>query len=322
MKRWIIAALLACAPLQAAWGQPFQAGAQLEGTAFFRGLATARREAPVRYYLAPSQTGPRPLLLVLQGSGCGPLFGADGSATAGQDIVQQFASDRFAVLVVEKPNVTPESADSSNGETGACGADFNRAHSLETWTAAVSRAVDAALRDPRVERRAGVRVMGLSEGAIVSARLARERRDVNHVAFISGFGCDQWRDMLVVARREGESTIAETEAGLRAVAAHPRATDQFFAGQTHLFWSSFGRACPAQDLVQSQARAFIAFGTADEQIDSHGVEAIPAALIAAERDVTVRRINGGSHVLNTADTPPFANLVGIFQAALDWMAAP
>jgi len=201
MKRWIIAALLACAPLQAAWGQPFQAGAQLEGTAFFRGLATARREAPVRYYLAPSQTGPRPLLLVLQGSGCGPLFGADGSATAGQDIVQQFASDRFAVLVVEKPNVTPESADSSNGETGACGADFNRAHSLETWTAAVSRAVDAALRDPRVERRAGVRVMGLSEGAIVSARLARERRDVNHVAFISGFGCDQWRDMLVVARR-------------------------------------------------------------------------------------------------------------------------
>lgn len=311
MKHWLVAALIACGSFSTAHAQ------QLEGTAFVRGQT--RGDAPVRYYLAPSPEGPRPLLVVLQGSGCEPVFAqtSDGySASAGQDIVHQLAGGRYAVLVIDKPNA----GGASGGETGACSAAFNRAHSLPNWTSAIGRTVDAALRDPRVDARAGVRLMGLSEGAIVAARVARERRDVNHVAFISGFGCDQWGDMLVVARRTSEAEIAETEAGLRAVAAAPNAGDRFFAGQTHLFWSSFGRACPAADLAASRADVFVAYGTEDEQIDANGVEAIPAALIAAGRDVRMHRVAGGSHVLNTADTPPFANLVGVFSEALEWMA--
>lgn len=322
MKYWIAAAAVALAPWQAASATEFVAGAHVEGTAFERGLTGGA--SPVRYYLAPA-SAPRPLLVVLQGSGCGPLFApAQGglSATAGQDILQQLSGERFAVLVIEKPNVASERTSNDAGETGACSAAFNAAHSLENWTSAISRAIDAAMRDPRVDARAGVRVLGLSEGAVVAARVARERADVNHVTFISGFGCDQWGDMLVVARREGEGAIAETEAGLRAVATAPGATDRFFAGQTHLFWSSFGRACPAEDLARSRAAVFVAYGVNDEEIDGNGVEAIPAALLAAGRDVRVTRVAGGSHVLNTPDTPPFANLIGVFRDSLDWMAQP
>ncbi|MCD8537036.1 MAG: hypothetical protein LRY56_05895, partial [Burkholderiaceae bacterium] len=62
--------------------------------------------------------------------------------------------------------------------------------------------------------------MGLSEGSIVAARVSALRADVSHVAFISGFGCDQWSDMLVVARRnaEAESEGASLEEREMAVA--------------------------------------------------------------------------------------------------------
>jgi len=306
----------------------FAAGVAVEGTAFQRREVSDGRGGVIRFYLSPSAAGPRPLLLMLQGSGCEPLF-AHGKrglrATAGQDIVQRMAAGRYVVAVVEKPNVVSEGPERSDGTTDTCSAAFNRDHALDAWTKTLSRAVDAALGDPAVDRRATVRVMGLSEGAVVAAHLAAARPDVGHVTFISGFGCNQWRDVLVVARRSAEdaraaeAAVAEAQNGLAAVAADPQATDKQFDGQTHLFWSTFGRACPASDLAQSKSRVFVAFGTADEQIDANGVEAITASVIAAGKPIKVHRVYGGSHVLNTPETGGFANLLAVFSEALDWM---
>jgi dienelactone hydrolase len=306
----------------------------MTGTAFERWDVGERSVGSVRYYLAPASAGPRPLLVVVQGSGCGPLFSPDQDngghamrATAGQDIVQQLGADGFVVMVVEKPGVASESPEPDDlGTAGGCSDEFRRAHSLPSWTRRLSLAVDAAKRDPRVASDAPVRLLGLSEGAIAVARLASERSDVSHVAFISGFGCDQWRDVLVVARRQAEAAgadpveaVAEAEAGLRRVAADPSNTEAVFDGQTHLYWSTFGRACPADDLARSGADVFVAYGTADEQVDAEGVEAIPAARIAAGKSVTVRRVIGGTHVLNTPSTRPFENLVGVLKDVVGWM---
>ena len=306
----------------------FAAGTPVEGTVFQRGQISDGHGGMIRFYLSPGVGGPRPLLLLIQGSGCEALFTRSQSvltATAGQDIVQQIAAGRYVVEVVEKPNVTPEGPARADGTTDACSAAFNRDHSIEAWTATLSRAVDAALRDPSVDRNANVRLMGLSEGAVVAAHLAAARSDVGHVAFISAFGCDQWRDVLVVARKSAadakaaELAVAEAEKGLAEVAADPTATNKQFDGQTHLYWSTFGRACPAADLVRSQAKVYLAFGTADKEIDANGVEAIPAALIAAGRPIRTHRVNGGSHVLDTPESGDFANLVEVFGEALDWM---
>ncbi len=303
----------------------FVANTQVTGTTFERRVSETRHQV-IHYYLAPNPSGPRPLLLVLQGSGCEPVFKRDSngiSATAGQDIIQQMAAGRFTVMIVDKPEVVSESG-ARDGTTDACSPAFNSAHSLDAWTQALSRAVNDALRDPSVSRRTGVRVLGLSEGAVVAARLAAQRRDVNHVVFISGFGCGQWRDMLVTARRSASdnaaASVAATENAFRDIAAHPNASDRQFEGQTYLFWSTFGRACPAHDLLTSNAHVFVAYGTADEQIDANGVEAITAAFLEVGRPIDVRRVIGGSHVLDTPGSAPFANLLGVFHDALDWLA--
>jgi pimeloyl-ACP methyl ester carboxylesterase len=245
-------------------------------------------------------------------------------ATAGQDLVFGLASGRFAVLVVEKPGASVP-ATGETGTAGGCSEEFRRRHSLWEWAACISGAIDAARQRPEVDGRAPVRIMGLSEGAITAARLARERPDVSHIAFISGFGCDQWRDMLVIARRsapnpaEALAAVARTEVGLRDIAYNPADPNRFFEGQTYVFWSTFGRACPAADLAAASADVLVAYGTADEQIDPDGVEAIPAARIAVGKPVTMRRIVGGDHVLNTPGSAPFANLLGVFAESLDWM---
>jgi pimeloyl-ACP methyl ester carboxylesterase len=328
------AALLSLSPgsvafaAEAVTAPSFVAGTPANGTEFQRRQISDDHGGIIRFYLAPVAAGPRPLLLVIQGSGCEALFvrGKNGlSASAGQDIVQKMAAGRYVVAVVEKPDVMPESAARSDGTTAECSVAFNRDHALDPWTHTLSQAVDAALTDPSVDRRAGVRLMGLSEGAVVAAHLSAMRPDVTHVAFISGFGCDQWRDVLVVARRGAAdakaalAAVAEAQKGLAAVAADPTATDKQFDGQTHLFWSTFGRACPAADLSRSNASVYLAFGTADEEFDANGIEAIPAALIAGHRQVTIHRVYGGSHVLDTPGTSPFANLLGVFAEALDWM---
>ena len=330
---------LVCVAAVGAMVAAAQAGeAPLEGTAFVRG--ETRGPNPVTYYLAPAAAAHAPLLVVLQGSGCGALFSPTKEgfqATAGQDIVHQLGAGRFAVLVVEKPGVAPETSDEGTGGVSeACSAEFRAQHALDPWAKTVSRAIDAARKEEAVDARAPVRLLGLSEGSIVAARVSALRVDVSHVAFISGFGCDQWSDMLVVARRNAEAefesasleereaavakALKDMEAGFAAIAQDPANPDRYFDDQTHLFWSTFGKACPAADLAKTDANVFVALGTADEQVDANGVEAIPAARIAAGKPITMRRILGGGHILSTPERPGFDNLVGVFSEAIDWMA--
>lgn len=301
--------------------------------------AKTRGPSPVTYYLAAPEGSPRPLVVVLQGSGCEPVFveGKDGlMATAGQDVVEALAANRFAVMIVEKPFIAGKAADSGPaGEVSdGCPLPFRRAHTLENWSAAVGRAVAHARQSGAVDRTAPVSLIGLSEGAIVAARLASMRPEIGRVAFISGFGCDQWSDMLVRARLDamaGEGSIDEkisrsreavaaVEAGFATIARDPRNPNAFFEGQTHLFWSTFGKACPASDLANAKADVVVYYGTEDEAVDANGVEAITAARLAAGKPIRVERVYGGGHMLNTSADDPYGNIVAAFAGVLDWMA--
>ncbi|MDP2130400.1 MAG: hypothetical protein U0975_05055 [Erythrobacter sp.] len=299
-------------------------------------MMRAQGPTNVDYYIAHATSGPRPLVVVLQGSGCEPVFSVTNGnlqATAGQDIIHQLARQRFAVMIVQKPFVTEQSGTSGGQVSDICPPEFRRNHTLDNWAAAVSQAIDSAMLSGAVAPTEKVKLLGLSEGAIVAARLAALREDVSHVAFLSGFGCDQWSDMLVRTRIDslrGEGTdsdrksrsrqaVAELESGFAAVAQDPDNPDAYLEGQTHLFWSTFGRACPAQDLANSNADVLVYTGTDDEEIDANGIEAITASRLAARKPIRVERIYGGSHTLNTPDTNPFENLLAAFSDALDWM---
>ena len=291
-----------------------------------------------RYYLAPAAGPPKPLLVMVQGSGCAPVFrrneNGEPSGWIGQKELYRLSAGRYAVMVAEKPGVAPESERTGGGMAG-CPETFLRRHGLQSWAAALTATIDAARAHPAVSG-APIRLLGISEGAVTAAYLARRRDDVSHIAFISGFGCNLIDDMLVVVRREwlrenaearGEArqrgvaaAVSELENRFRAVFSGGAPADGLIAGQTPKFWSTFGVACPAEDLAASDAEVFVAYGTADEEISADGIEEITARRLIASKPLRVVRIVGGGHALETPDEPgPGANLSSVFRQALDWM---
>ena len=306
----------------------------VRGTAFERfAVTTASGSATV--YVESDESG-LPLVM-LQGSGCGSVFAGsekDGySGTAGQDVLVQLDGGRFRLIVVEKPGVAL--GDPATEALSECTPEFREAHSLENWSGHVNAVMDALT--PVLGATETWRVLGLSEGAVTAARLATLRDDIGHIAFISGHGCYQLDDMLVTERRnwlvanpdaEGEAVqsgiagvMEEAEATLRQIAADPTDTEADIWGQSALFWSTFGRACPARDLEDSSADLFVVYGTEDEQVVAASVEEIVARRVYAGRPVSTLRVVGGGHILNVAgDASPYDRIVDAFSRSLDFMS--
>ena len=289
-------------------------------------------------YLSPSVVEGSPLLLLIQGSGCDSVFRRNPTGslqgTAGQDVLAQLSNGRSRVVVVEKPHVAL-GQNKGGGGLSDCSDAFRADHSLENWTHALGEALDSVKTSLDLDG-GDVRVLGLSEGAVTAARLASLRDDISHVAFIGGHGCHQLDDMIVTARRNWlqrhpDATTEEKQAGaaeameasetvIASIAETPTDTSADIWGQTALFWSTFGTACPARDLADADADVFVAYGTEDEQVVADGVEEIVSRRILAGRPVEAVRIVGGNHVLQVqGDTSPFARMIDVFQRALDWM---
>lgn len=292
-------------------------------------------------YLARPEQGGDSLLLVIQGSGCDSVFSADDNgeyiASAGQDIIFALADNRYSVLIADKPRVTLGD-NGSNGGMESCGKDFRQEHSLKNWVTHIDAVIDMTKQGLPQIADTNIRIIGLSEGAVVAARVASERNDVSHVSFISGFGCNQIDDMLVVARRNwvlenpeakpeelqqgvAESVLKATE-NFKRVFSNPTDTSILIESQTPLFWSTFGMACPAQDLAQSSANVFVAFGTADEQVSADGIDEIVARRLIEGKETKVVRVVGGNHILGTkSEDSPYENLIDVFNESLDWMSS-
>lgn len=312
---------------------------RLQGTPFFKHvLSDEQTGSKLNTYLAPGSSPKSPLLVMVQGSGCDPVFttNSNGQAQsrAGQDIVTALSGGRYSVLIVDKPHVET-SATGTGGQQDGCSQAFRRDHSLDKWTSALSASIDQ-IKQEHAGAPDTIRVLGLSEGALVAARLTSVRSDVSHVAFISSFGCHQIDDMLVAARRDwiranpdatGEAlqngvaeAVAEAEAGFKTVFENPADYDTIIFGQTPQFWSTFGLACPADDLSKSDAGVFVAYGTADEQIAADGIEEIISRRLVAGKTTKAIRIVDGNHVLaSPSEAKPFDNLIGVLQSAIDWM---
>ena len=75
---------------------------------------------------------------------------------------------------------------------------------------------------------------------------------------------------------------------------------------------------PAAALLQSRARVYLAFGTADRAVPALSQEIMVARLLAAGRDVTVRRVPDAGHSLALGDAHDAENMEREYGAALAW----
>ena len=257
------------------------------------------------YYLSTAPDAAS-LILLIQGSGCVPLFAEVGAqsriATASQDVLVRVAGERARIMVVEKPGVAFNGQiGPSPGRSEGCGLEFRQRYALDDWAGVLRAALADAATDGRT-----VAILGVSEGGTAAARLSGTGF-AGPIGIISGGACFASGALLDLAyRREREglpgTSVDDTYRLLGEIAASPTEIDLFAWGQTYLRWSTFGAACNTRVLDHHPGPVFIAYGTGDAGANVAAFEDLAEVRRGESRPVQVFRVRGGDHDLSVGET--------------------
>ena len=277
----------------------------------------------ITYYISRPHAARAPILLMIQGSGCSLALttGPDGEASSSVFNLLPFASEgQFTTVVVEKPFAGP--AAGVPVPANGCSAAFNANFTADSWLAAIQASLHDARTSSWVDPRRTL-VFGGSEGAVMAALLAEADPTVTDVIALGGSGTTQAYDFIVNAYAtcfDVPRCLAQVEAQLHAITAMPDSATEFAWGHPFKRWTSFFKADPAEALMHSRARVYVGFGTADRSVPALSQEIMVAKLLAAGRDVTVRRVPDAGHSMGNPGPHEFEQVNQEYRAALAWFA--
>lgn len=309
--RWIVVAALA---FFGAFLPP--ADAQVPNPAFEKRSVTDKLGRRVTYY-ASKPSKPAPLLLMIQGSGCTSVLASQSGGSTIFNLGPFANEQRFTVIAVEKPHAERRTQD--GGIAQGCSKEFNESFTATSWLEALRASVAHARKSASVDQRRTL-VMGFSEGAVMASLLAARDPKITDVVSVGGSGTTQLFDFLVGAYDcfDASACVAQVEAQAKAISAKPQSATEFAWGHPFKRWSSFFRVDPAQELLRSKARVYLAFGTRDESVPPPSQELLAAKLMSEGRDVTVRRVADAGHSLLLRNTSDWSGLDRELRTALDW----
>jgi len=160
-----------------------------------------------------------------------------------------------------------------------------------------------------------VLAVGHSEGGIVAARVAGELPAVTHVAPLSCAGVSQLFSLAELARRRapegrGDAAVQAVYDEWAKILARPDSIDDFWLGHPYRRWSTFLKSSVIDELKRGKARVYLAHGTADAADSVIGFDVMRAELLAAGRDVTAERVEGGDHGFGVKGQSGMAKIFG------------
>jgi pimeloyl-ACP methyl ester carboxylesterase len=270
------------------------------------------------------------LMVYLDGSGAQSLFTiANGRTGVGLfGVLARMASARYHVASVEKRGVKFGECDRP-GSAESASLEYTRHATRDRRVADVRSLLDTLVRQRQVDSRRIV-LVGHSEGADVAAAVAAVDSRVTHVAFLSGGGPTQMFDLLVLTRKrmarenkspaEIEAAIRTLEDRFRQILTDPDSETKSFMGHAYRRWSSFFRSSPAEALLRTEARLFLAHGTEDESVPIESFDYLVVELLRANKEgVVVRRYPGRDHGLSDSNRPSGRPpMTDVFEEILTW----
>lgn len=322
---------------------PPVATAQELGIPFDRHEALDDFGRPITFYVSVPPAHPeakRPLVLVIQGSGCSSLWQAvpapdgaeQGRARIGgslQSMVYRDFGGEVRVIAVEKPGVNYLDNPQPPGSGDPCSDAFKTHHTPQEWSAALSTALRQSLALPGIDP-SRVLVLGHSEGADMAGYVAQANPDiVTHAACLAGAGVTQLFDMTQLAWSEqtpGES-LEDRSARVQGVydtwaliQRDPGAIDKSAWGHPYKRWSSFAAVSPVESLLATDPRTqlFLAHGTSDQAVPVASFDAGLAILASKGRTATVRRLPGLDHGFAREGDEPGSGMRTIVGEAIRW----
>jgi dienelactone hydrolase len=285
----------------------------------------------IDWYLSeePPDAKPLPLIVFVQGSSYVSQFVESDGRVIGQHghlTLRDAVAGRARLVIVEKPGVQYLDAPSQPPT------EFRKQHTLDRWVEAVHAAIEAARRLPTVDASRTL-VVGHSEGGLVACRLAAIDPSITHVATLAGGGPTQLFDVIELARRgkffqhvssEPAARVAHVIESWRRIRREPDNADAVWFGHAYPRWATFLATSPMTELSRTNARIFIAQGTADDAVTVESFDALHAHLLSLGKDVKAGRIEGADH--NFAHASPQPDQPDGWRAVLDeiviWYFAP
>lgn len=306
LSKYAAVCTLACAAVSAHAHETdaIEVATHSAGTAAFVQYQLPQANGPTVEYFISKTRQPAPLILMIQGSGCVPVFSGLGTPAKMSHMfnyIDWVRTEKYAVMVVNKP-YAPATPPAGQGTATACPDQFNQYFTLENWVRDLRRAFDHAQQLPWVKP-GPVLVVGISEGGTVATALAAADQRVTNVALLGSSGPSQLYDFVLNAY-SGSSSDEETSRKLdeleqqrQRIMAAPDSARDFAWGHPFKRWASFFRASSTGSLLKSHARVYIASGMRDASVPVLSTESMASELVAAGHDVTMRRVPNAGHDL-------------------------
>jgi predicted esterase len=263
-----------------------------------------------------------PLVLYIQGTGCGSAFVEEkGRILSGVQSVLLEASHGLAVVTtVEKPGVRFLDDVAEAGDSKTCRPEFVSRYSLESWCNTLVRALRMARSSPGIDRSRTL-LIGHSEGGIVAVRLSNMADGVTHVAALSGGGPTYLFHMSEFFRKKGLDPEKELYPCWNKILKDPTSTTRFCWGQTFQQWSSFMQTSIIQEALRSTSKLYFGHGTRDELNPITAFDVLRAELAAKGRAAVFDRVEGGNHGFDLPGEQPPGGFASMFRRILTWFGS-
>jgi pimeloyl-ACP methyl ester carboxylesterase len=206
----------------------------------------------------------KPLIIYLDGSGNFPIYYKTKTGRYNTSIamdIKRYAKDYY-IAIISKPG-TPFNDTLRYSDSGRAYYPENdlykELYSLDWRTETASEAIDFLTKTLPIDTKKVI-VIGYSEGAQVSPKVAVINKKVTHVICFVGNALNQLYDFILEARLKAERKQITTEESQQIVDSlyieyekiyqNPTATNQFWYGATYLKWSSFSKTIPLENMLK------------------------------------------------------------------------
>lgn len=262
----------------------------------------------ITFYISETQSKNKlPLIIYIQGSGNGSLFGKmnDGSISPrlGHATWFDVCKDRYRILIVEKPGVHFLQYSGDNKK-------FDAQFSLENWSNTIIEAIHYTLRTQSIDTTA-ILIAGHSEGGLVAATVANKlNKKITHTCLMAGEGPSQYYSLYHFAE-EGiffnakgfskQQRLDSLSHVWERIMKDPNSTNKKFWGFTHLRWSSFLKTSVIEQLNDYEGKILITQGTADKNVFPESANVLYTSLHSKGKNVTLYMMEGADHSFSLPD---------------------
>jgi pimeloyl-ACP methyl ester carboxylesterase len=275
---------------------------------------------------------PKPVVFLLQGSGCLPAFTSHASGrfdttSLFQDVILR-ESNRVHFAVVEKPGVAPVRFTASmtheqqrkafERASNECTAEFYKNATKPVRVADVLCAIAAVSGQPWAR---GVILVGHSEGTHVATGVLRRARrgTVSGAALFASAGPVQFWSASVSsngASREGFQSAFDR---MRTLQNAP--DDLMYEGLPARRYKTFWlESTPIEDVRDSDVPLFVAQGTRDGTLMASDLFAMEAVRQQPKRSLRYVVVEGADHAFQMRDGS--SRVAPLFETFLDWVLNP